>query len=103
MLDLAEDGRFGQATVDLPFALTKTALTTPHHCGSSQVDFRHEYAPANLREPVSQNIFQPVTFGVQPTLKIIDYRNTRSSGGIPLLRPLLARSVLLGSQNFLIQ
>ncbi len=83
-VDLAEDGCFGQATVDLPVALTKTSVTTPHHSGSSQVDFRHEFTPANLWEPPSQANYQPVTFRVQPTLKIIDYRNTGSSGGIPL-------------------
>jgi hypothetical protein len=84
IVDLAGDGSYGQAPDDLPVAITKTSITTPHHAVSGQVDFRHQFAPANLWKPPSQANYQPVTFMVQPTLKIIDYCNTGSSGAIPL-------------------
>jgi hypothetical protein len=84
MLDLAEDGCFGQAKVDFPVALTKTSVTTSHHAGSGKVDSLHESPPANLCDSPGQANYQPVSFEVQPSLKIIYYRNTRSSGGIPL-------------------
>jgi hypothetical protein len=84
MLDLSQDGFLGQATFDLPHASAKTSLSTPHQNGSGQVDFRQQFAPANFSDPPSQANYQPVTFRLPPTLKIIDYRNTGSSGGIPL-------------------
>jgi hypothetical protein len=83
MLDLAEDGCFGQAPFDLPVALTKTSGTTLHHGGWGQVNFRYKCAPAHLRPPPSQANYQPVSFRVQTTLEMIDYLNIRSSGGIP--------------------
>jgi hypothetical protein len=84
MLDVAQDGFLGQATFDLPHASAKTSVSTFHHTGSIQVDCRHKVTPATLRAPPGQADYQPVSFGVQPTLEIIDYRNTGTSGGIPL-------------------
>ena len=98
MVDLAEDGCFGPATVDLPVALTKTSITTPHHAGSGQVDFRHGFAPANLWKPACQANYLLVTFRVQPTLIIIDYRNTGSSGAIPLISSLSSPEFSLASK-----
>jgi hypothetical protein len=84
MLDFTEDGFLGKATFELPPASAKTSVSTPHHNVSGQGDLRTEFTPANLPEPPGQANYYPVTFGVQPTLKIIDYRNSGSSGGIPL-------------------
>ena len=84
MLDLAEDGFLGKATFELPHAAAKTSISTPHHNGAGQIDSRNEFAPANLWDPLGQANYQPVSFKVQPTLKIIDFHNTGSSGGIPL-------------------
>jgi len=81
--DLAEDGFLGKATFELPYASAITAVCAPHHDSPSQVDSRPEFTPANLWEPHSQANYQPVGFRVQPTLKIIDHRNTGGSGGIP--------------------
>jgi hypothetical protein len=83
MLDLAQDGFLGKATFDLPHASAKTAVSTPHHNGSCQHNCQHKFAPATLWELSSQANFQPRPFRVKPTLKIIDYHNTGSSGGIP--------------------
>ena len=101
LVDLAEDGCFGPATVDLPVALTKTSITTPHHAGSGQVDLRHEFAPANLWKPSCPANYQPATFRVQPTLKIIDYRNTGSSGAIPSISSLSSPAFSLASTDLL--
>ena len=84
MLDFAEDGFLGKATFELPHAAAKTSVSTPHHNGSGPGDLRTEFTPANLSELPGQANYQPVSFEVQPSLKIIDFRNTRSSGGIPL-------------------
>jgi hypothetical protein len=84
MLDIAEDGFLGKATFELPPAAAKTSVSAPHHISSGQVDCRHKVPPPNLCDPPGQANYQPVSFRVQPTLKIIDYRNNGSSGGIPL-------------------
>jgi hypothetical protein len=84
MLDFAEDGFLGKATFELPHASAKTSVSTPQHNGSSHIGFRHESPPANWCDPIGQANYQPVILRVQPTLKIIDYRNTGGSGGIPL-------------------
>jgi hypothetical protein len=83
MLDLAEDGCFGEATLDLPVALTKTYVSTPDQKGSGQVDFCHEFPLPNLWEPPARPITSKLNFRVQPTLKIIDHHNISSYGGIP--------------------
>jgi hypothetical protein len=83
MLDFAEDGFLGRATFELSHASTKPSARTPHHNGSAQVDFLYEYPPANLCAPPGQANYQPASFKVPPTSKIIDFHNTGSSGGIP--------------------
>jgi hypothetical protein len=100
MVDLAEDGCFGQAKVNLPVALAKTSPTTLHHAASGQVDSRHEFEPAHLWEPPSQAIYQVVTFKVQPTLTIIDlqYQQFRRH---PFIKGLSSPGVFLGFQDFL--
>jgi hypothetical protein len=82
MLDLAQDGFLGTATFELAPAAAKTSVSTLHHNGSGPADIRLEVPPSNLCTPPCQANYQPVSFGVQHTLKIIDYRNSGSSGGI---------------------
>jgi hypothetical protein len=84
MMDLAEDGFLGKATFELPRAVAKTSASTTHHNYSGQVDCRHEVPLAHLSDPPGRAHYQPVSFRIQPTFKIIDYRNPGSSGGVPL-------------------
>jgi hypothetical protein len=83
-LDLAQDGFLGTATFELPHKAAKTSVSTPLHDGSGQVDCWLEVPPANLCHPPGQGNYQPVSFEVQPGLIIMDYRNTGTSGGIPM-------------------
>jgi hypothetical protein len=83
-MDLAEDGFLGKATFERPRAAAKTSASATHHNDSGQVDFKHEVPLANLLDPPSRAHYQPVSFRIQPTSKIIGYRNPGSSGGIPL-------------------
>ena len=82
--DLAEDGFLGKATFELPHASAKISVCAPHHDSPGQDDCRQEFTPANLWKPPSQANYQAVGVRVQPSLKIIDFHNTGSSGGIPL-------------------
>ena len=84
MLGLAEDGFLGKATFELSHAFAIHSVSTPHHNGSGQIDSLIESPPANLCDPCDQANYQSVSFRVQPTLKIIDFHNTCSSGGLPL-------------------
>jgi len=82
--DLAEDGCLGKAKFVLPHPSIQTSFASFHHSDSGQVDFRHELASADLLGSPRHADPQPVTPGVQPTLRIIHCCYLSSSGGIPL-------------------
>jgi hypothetical protein len=81
--DLAEDGSLGKATFVAPQSSAKTSLTSPLHECSGKVD-SHCTLPSDGGEISRLVLCHPVTFLVQPALKIIIYNHTGSSGGIPL-------------------
>jgi hypothetical protein len=83
MLDLAQDGFLGTATFELPPAAAKTSVSALHHNDPGQADVRLEVLIAPLCASPGRVNYRTVSFEVQPTLKIIAYHNTRSSGGIP--------------------
>jgi hypothetical protein len=81
--DLAEDGCLGKATFVALQSSAKTSLTSPLHNCSGKVDSPYSL-PSQGGEISRLLLCQPVTFLVQPALKIVIYTHTGSSGGIPL-------------------
>jgi hypothetical protein len=100
VLDLAEDGRLGQSKVVDLRGLGQTSAPSylhhadpqdieapsgenfAHHCGRGHLQL--SLLPSLLLEIFQPSPSQPVTAGVQLSLKIIDCCNSGSSGGIPL-------------------
>ena len=83
VFNLAEDGCLSKATFVAPHSSAKTSLISPLFECSGKVNSRYTQ-PSDGGEISRLLQFQPVTFMVQPTFKIIVCCNTGSSGGIPL-------------------
>ena len=84
LLDLAEDGCLGKASFVPSHSSAETSVTSPHCYDSGKVDSRSALPSPDYGEMSGLRQLQPVTLRIHPALKIIDYCNTGSSGGIPL-------------------
>jgi predicted small lipoprotein YifL len=85
LVDLAEDGCLGKATLYLPSSSAKTSLDSSYDCpGSGQSDFGCELATSNVPGRSRYGEPQPVSLNVPPTLQISYCCHFSSAGGIPL-------------------
>jgi hypothetical protein len=76
-------GPLGKATFVVPDPAANSSLTSPLDDCAGKVDSSYTLPPQGGE--ISHLLHcQPVTFLVQPALKIIIYNHTGSSGGIPL-------------------
>jgi hypothetical protein len=84
LIDQAEDGNLGKATFVAPQSSAETSLISSLLPCSGKVDSIHYTLPSDGGGISRLLQFQPVMLRVQPTLKIIIYNYTSSSGGMPL-------------------
>ena len=83
LVDLGEDGQLGKATFVAPQPDAKTSLVSPLVDCSGKADSRYTL-PVDGWGICRLLQCTPVTPAVQPSLRIIIYSYTNSSGGIPL-------------------
>jgi len=82
--DLAADGCLGKAKGFSPHSSAKVSDVNPHYFAAGKLDYSHALRRAVWRGPPSQSRHRSLISVIHQTLRIIDYSNTGSSGGIPL-------------------
>ena len=90
LVDLAEDGCLGKATLYRPCPSAKPSVNSSHdYPGSGQSDYGHELASPSLPGRSCHGETPPVILQVPPTLQIMHCCHLNNSGGIPLVISLL--------------
>jgi hypothetical protein len=84
LVDLAEDGCLGKATVYLPCPSAKTTVTSSHHPCSAKIDLRLQLASPDLPESPQHDNTKPGSLRISSTLLILHCCHFNSAGGIPL-------------------
>jgi hypothetical protein len=84
LIDLGQDGCLGKAVLVSPDSSAPTSLTSPPQYEAGKADCHHKLSLTNCGVMSGCWPCQPVTLRVQPTLQVITFCHTNSSGAIPL-------------------